>query len=100
MRKNFPITSREVKVPANQYLISKTDLKGRITYVNPVFVEISGFRADELLGKAHNIVRHPHMPPYVFLSGAKLGTPRARCFLKIIIALTYCVSAAYLPRSL
>lgn len=66
MRKNFPITSREVKVPANQYLISKTDLKGRITYVNPVFVEISGFRADELLGKAHNIVRHPHMPPSVF----------------------------------
>ncbi|MEZ2742447.1 methyl-accepting chemotaxis protein [Paenalcaligenes hominis] len=66
MRKNFPITTIEHKLRHDQYLISKTDLKGRITYANPAFVEISGFDREELLGKAHNIVRHPHIPPSVF----------------------------------
>lgn len=66
MRKNFPITTIEHKLRHDQYLISKTDLKGRITYANPAFVEISGFEREELLGKAHNIVRHPHIPPSVF----------------------------------
>ena len=66
MRKNFPITTIEHTLRHDQYLISKTDLKGRITYANPAFVEISGFEREELLGKAHNIVRHPHIPPAVF----------------------------------
>lgn len=66
MRKNFPITNIEHKLRHDQYLISKTDLKGRITYANPAFVEISGFTREELRGKAHNIVRHPHMPPAAF----------------------------------
>lgn len=66
MRKNFPITTIENKLRHDQYLISKTDLKGRITYANPAFVEISGFSRDELMGKAHNIVRHPHIPPAAF----------------------------------
>ena len=66
MRKNYPITAIESKLRHDQYLISKTDLKGRITYANPAFVEISGFSREELRGKAHNIVRHPHMPPAAF----------------------------------
>lgn len=66
MRKNYPITAIESKLRHDQYLISKTDLKGRLTYANPAFVEISGFSRDELRGKAHNIVRHPHMPPAAF----------------------------------
>lgn len=66
MRKNYPITDNEIKLRPDQYLISKTDLKGRITYANPAFVEISGFTRNELMGKAHNIVRHPHMPPAAF----------------------------------
>ncbi len=66
MRKNLPITNQEFVLHDDQYLISKTDLKGRITYCNPAFVEISGFSRDELLGKPHNIVRHPDMPPEVF----------------------------------
>ena len=66
MRKNFPITELQTQVPENQYLISKTDLKGRITYVNPSFIEISGFSFKELIGQAHNIVRHPHSPPSIF----------------------------------
>lgn len=66
MRKNFPITQDEVRVRADQYLISKTDLKGRITYANAAFIAISGFTREELIGKAHNIVRHPDMPRGVY----------------------------------
>ena len=66
MRKNYPVNDNEVKVQSDQYLISKTDLKGRIVYANPAFIEISGFSHDELIGKAHNIVRHPDMPPAAF----------------------------------
>lgn len=66
MRKNFPITQQETLVPADQYLISKTDLQGKIHYINPIFEQISGFSREELIGADHNIVRHPHMPPSVF----------------------------------
>ena len=47
-------------------IVSKTDLRGRITYVNDAFEKISGFTKDELLGKPHNIVRHPDMKKEVF----------------------------------
>jgi aerotaxis receptor len=66
MRKNFPVTNVETKVREDQYLISKTDTKGRITYANPAFVEISGFTREELIGKPHNLIRHPDMPPEAF----------------------------------
>lgn len=66
MRINLPITQIETELGPEQYLISKTDLKGRITYANPEFVAISGFERDELIGKAHNIVRHPDMPAEAF----------------------------------
>ncbi|WP_397474175.1 methyl-accepting chemotaxis protein [Pusillimonas sp.] len=66
MRKNLPVTNVETKVRENQYLISKTDMKGRLIYANPAFIEVSGFSRDELMGKAHNIIRHPDMPPAAF----------------------------------
>lgn len=66
MRKNYPVTQEETKVRADQYLISKTDLKGKITYANPAFIEISGYSRDELIGKPHNLIRHPDMPPAAF----------------------------------
>ena len=47
-------------------LVSKTDLNGRITYVNDKFVEVSGYSVSELIGKSHNIIRHPDMSPEVF----------------------------------
>lgn len=47
-------------------LVSKTDLSGRITYVNDIFCTVSGFTREELLGKPHNIIRHPSVSASVF----------------------------------
>lgn len=47
-------------------IISETDLKGVITYANRKFCEISGYSAEELVGKPHNIIRHPDMPKAAF----------------------------------
>ena len=47
-------------------IVSKTDIKGRITYANDKFCSISGYSKAELLGKPHNIVRHPDMPKAAF----------------------------------
>ncbi|SEK17368.1 MULTISPECIES: methyl-accepting chemotaxis protein [unclassified Variovorax] len=66
MRVNLPITGVEYELSRDVALVSRTDLKGRITYVNPAFVEASGFAATELMGKAHNIVRHPDVPAEAF----------------------------------
>ncbi|MFI3121150.1 MAG: methyl-accepting chemotaxis protein [Methylococcaceae bacterium] len=62
MRVNKPITNKEVILKKGTILVSRTDLLGRITYVNDAFVEISGFTREELIGQEHNIVRHPDMP--------------------------------------
>lgn len=56
--------SSEKKVSG--FLVSKTDLKGKITYCNQAFIDISGFSEAELLGKPHNIVRHSDMPRSIF----------------------------------
>lgn len=66
MKNNLPVTDREIPLPKGQRLISTTDLKGRITYCNDVFVKISGYSREELIGSAHNIIRHPDMPPIAF----------------------------------
>jgi PAS domain S-box-containing protein len=50
----------------DQIIVSKTDRQGRLTYVNPLFVEISGYPESELLGRPHNVIRHPDMPRSVF----------------------------------
>ncbi|MEA3554751.1 MAG: PAS domain-containing protein [Campylobacterota bacterium] len=56
----------ETDVPEDELIVSRTDLKGIITYANDLFVQISGFSKAELIGKNHNIVRHPDMPEVVF----------------------------------
>jgi aerotaxis receptor len=66
MRNNQPISQREFAFPAEQTLVSVTDLKGRIVYCNPSFVAVSGFSREELMGQPHNLVRHPDMPAEVF----------------------------------
>ena len=56
----------ETEVPEDELIISRTDLNGIITYANDTFAEISGYTMDELIGKPHNIVRHPDMPSAMF----------------------------------
>ena len=66
MRVNLPVTQTEYLIPEGTTLMSTTDLKGRITYCNSAFTHASGFEPSELMGKAHNIIRHPDMPPAAF----------------------------------
>ncbi len=66
MRNNQPVTQHEYILRDNQSPISRTDAKGRITFVNADFCEASGFTEEELMGKAHNLVRHPDMPEEAF----------------------------------
>ena len=66
MRNNQPVYDQEYTLHDEQYLISRTDARGRIIYANPAFVEVSGFSREELVGSAHNIVRHPDMPEEAF----------------------------------
>ena len=66
MRKNLPVTEIEYLITDETLIVSKTDLKGKLTYFNEQFVEASGFTSDELMGQPHNIVRHPDMPAEAF----------------------------------
>lgn len=56
----------ETMVPSDELIVSRTDLHGIITYANETFAQISGYEIDELIGKPHNIVRHPDMPRSIF----------------------------------
>ena len=56
----------EVVLSDDSRIISKTNLKGVITYVNDDFIQISGFSEKELLGKSHNIIRHSDIPKSIF----------------------------------
>jgi methyl-accepting chemotaxis protein len=66
MRTNLPITQNEWLMREGMSIVSRTDTKGRITYVNADFIEASGFSESELMGQPHNIVRHPDMPEEAF----------------------------------
>ncbi|WP_114416732.1 methyl-accepting chemotaxis protein [Marinospirillum perlucidum] len=66
MKTNLPVTDKEISLSAGDRLVSTTDLKGITCYANQDFQRISGFSCDELVGKNHNLVRHPDMPPLAF----------------------------------
>ncbi len=66
MKRNIPVTQIEHDYPAEERLISETDLRGIITTANASFCAVSGYTAEELIGKPHNIVRHPDMPRAAF----------------------------------
>ena len=59
-------TKREVTFRPDEIIVSKTDLKGRITYANRTFSKVAGYTRAELMGKPHSIIRHPDMPRAVF----------------------------------
>ena len=60
------LTGVERTFGADEIIVSKTDTKGRLTYVNQLFQTIADYKEDELIGQPHNIVRHPDMPRCVF----------------------------------
>jgi len=57
---------KEIKLDPKRYIVSKTDVSGKIVYSNQYFSEISGYTESELVGSPHNIVRHPDMPKAIF----------------------------------
>ncbi len=63
---NITPTSVEKVMRENDFIVSKTDLTGRITYGHRIFIEFSGYAESELLGTQHNVIRHPDMPRAVF----------------------------------
>jgi len=58
--------NNEKVLSADEFIVSKTDMKGKILYGNKIFIKISGYEEHELLGKPHSILRHPDMPKVVF----------------------------------
>ena len=66
MKNNQPVTQKEYVMRPESAIISHTDSSGNITYVNDDFVEYAGFTRSELIGKPHNIIRHPDMPQEAF----------------------------------
>ena len=66
MKSHIQPGNSEILMRENDFIVSKTDTKGRITYGNRVFIEFSGYSEQELIGAQHNIIRHPDMPRGVF----------------------------------
>lgn len=66
MTKAITPTDTEVFFSEDELIVSKTDLKGRLTYVNRLFCQIADYDESDLLGKPHSIIRHPDMPRAVF----------------------------------
>lgn len=66
MKINMPVSNTEIIFDDHQFMLTKTDLKGRITYANKDFITVSGFSEEELVGSNHNMVRHPDMPVEAF----------------------------------
>jgi len=65
MEKPTP-TEIEKEVTSIDLIVSKADSEGKITYVNPIFIKISGYSQGELFEKPHSILRHPDMPKVIF----------------------------------
>ena len=59
-------TGAERTFADDELIVSKTDLRGGITYANDVFLRVSGYELDDVLGQPHNLIRHPDMPRAVF----------------------------------
>ncbi len=66
MKYHVQPTNQEQVMRENDFIVSKTDTKGVLTYANRIFIEFSKYSEDELIGKQHNIIRHPDMPRGVF----------------------------------
>jgi PAS domain S-box-containing protein len=66
MKNKITPTASERKMRDNDFIVSKTDTTGRLTYANSVFYEFAGYDETQSLGQQHNLIRHPDMPRSVF----------------------------------
>ncbi len=66
MERERPLTGNEVVFEDHELIVSKTNLKGHLTYCNDIFLRVSGYTEAELLGQPHSIIRHPDMPRCIF----------------------------------
>ena len=66
MRNDLPVSNIEYELKEGISIVFKTDLKGKITYVNSAFLEASGYTEADLIGQPHNLIHHPDMPTEVF----------------------------------
>jgi PAS domain S-box-containing protein len=80
MKNGITPTNKEVQVSEHDFIVSKTDTQGRIVYANRLFMKVSGYREEELLGKQHNILRHPDMPRGLFHLMWNTISQRQECF--------------------
>jgi PAS domain S-box-containing protein len=64
--RSTPPSRREITFGENEIIVTKTDLRGSLTYANDVFLRVAGYTEKEVLGKPHNLIRHPEMPRSVF----------------------------------
>jgi PAS domain S-box-containing protein len=76
-------TAVEKVMREDDFIVSKTDLSGRITYGNRIFIEFSGYTEQELLGAQHNIIRHPDMPRGVFMLLWDTLQRKEECFVYV-----------------
>ncbi len=66
MKQNNSLTGVEQFFEENELIVSKTDLKGKLTYCNDVFLRLAGYTEQECLGQPHSMIRHPDMPRCIF----------------------------------
>lgn len=66
MTKAVSVTGKEISFGEDEIIVSKTDLKGRITYANDVFLRVAGYSESEVVGQPHSLIRHPDMPRCIF----------------------------------
>ncbi len=66
MTKSISPTQREIFFDPDSFIVSKTDMKGRMTYVNRIFCEVAHYTEREVIGQPHSLIRHPDMPRAVF----------------------------------
>lgn len=59
-------TGNEINFGLEEIIVSKTDARGTITYANRVFLKVAGYQEEEVIGKPHNLIRHPDMPRCIF----------------------------------
>jgi PAS domain-containing protein len=61
-RREIRPTGRERTFGVDELIVSTTDVRGGITYANDLFLRVSGYEMDEVVGRPHNLIRHPDMP--------------------------------------